>query len=130
VSIQTPVANQEIYYLDFHWATISGFASDNMAPLKSVRIKLVRRRNGVTEFWNGTTFSTTPATVSVSRSGEWNLIPSPLPEQMDVGVYTVYATAVDGEGNSTTTPGRSFSITGTPTSPGTSSVQGSSSGNS
>jgi hypothetical protein len=127
ISISEPLAGSTVHFFNFGRGTINGEATDNIG-VTSVKVKLVRKRVrnsvSVTEFWNGTAFSTTSAMVdanlldaSVSSVGYPNALWSlddaaPTISDLDQGVYTVYAYAYDAAGNSKAATAHSFTVTG------------------
>ncbi len=118
VSIMTPSAN----------ALLSGFPSvtgtaDDYHKVAQVKLKLQRTRGGVTSYWNGSAFTTNSATVNATLtlgSAVWNWTKQlPQATDLDAGVYTLTAYAYDSAGNVTTSPGRSFNLSGSNASTGT-----------
>jgi hypothetical protein len=116
VSISNPLSNATVDINSFSSGTLNGIAADNLGGV-FVQLKLVRRRGAVTEFWDGTSFTTTPALVyadsSNSSTGMNWIYGTDIPaSQLDTGPYIVYAYATDMVGNTTASPGRSFNVSG------------------
>lgn len=116
VSITAPTQSQRIALNAFGMGTINGTASDNLG-VTNVKIKLQRKRGTVTTYWNGTTFTTSTATVDATVKSvggtnvTWILANSPTVAQgLDTGAYILYASAYDAAGNTKTTASRSFTI--------------------
>jgi hypothetical protein len=138
VSISTPTSNQQIDINSFGSGVITGLAADNIG-VTQVKLKLVRKRGTLTEFWNGSSFSTTSALVnatvssaSLTLSGvsvNWSYDTPISASQLDNGVYSVYAYAYDEAGNSKATLSRNFNVSGS-IAFGATSATGSSAGGS
>jgi hypothetical protein len=121
ISITNPVSASSVNINSFGAGIINGIAGDNIG-VTSVQLKLVRKRvrNSVTvtEFWNGTSFSTTSALVNASvttvgnPSVNWSYN-TPIPASaLDAGAYILYAYAYDAVGNSTASAIRNFNVSG------------------
>lgn len=114
VQISTPLADQKLFIAKFNGETISGTATDNFG-VTSVKLKLYRTRNDVNEIWNGSSFTTKPATVEATRSGSghsitWNMGASaPSQSALNAGGYVVIAYATDAAGHISQTR-RSFTL--------------------
>jgi hypothetical protein len=122
INITNPLSGSSIDVADFGRGTIRGEATDNVG-VTSVKVKLVRKRNNITYFWNGSSFGTTSALVeasvldaSISSVGYpnalWSLGDAPTSIHLDNGLYTIYSYAYDAAGNVKASASRSFTITG------------------
>ena len=114
VTIGRPSANQRLVPASF--TSIAGSAADNVG-VTQVQIKLLRVRSGVTQFWNGTSFSTVDSRVNATltttgaTTTSWSLpVSTELRAALDLGEYTIYAVAHDAAGNQTTAPRRDFAL--------------------
>lgn len=118
VSVSAPTTNQFVNINNLGSGSIAGGADDNVG-VSSVKVKIQRKRGTQMQYWNGTEFTATALLLSATvtqGSGTavtWKL-DQPIPATLlDVGSYTLYATAYDAAGNFTTAAARSFSVTGT-----------------
>ncbi|RYX81642.1 hypothetical protein EON83_23260 [bacterium] len=121
VAIVSPITNSVSQAL----AAIYGVASDETG-VSGVKVSLQRKRNNVTYYWNGNAFTTNPATINANITAQGNTYLNwdctgklPKAADLDAGQYTVYASAYDAVGNTQTSSGRSFALSGSNVSPGT-----------
>ena len=101
VAISTSVQNAS-------WSAIhplTGTATDNIG-VQEVRVSIQRKRGNTMFYWNGTAFTTAPASLpaTVTTSGDssvsWKLsIPLPKSGDLDKGSYLIVAAAYDEAGN-------------------------------
>jgi hypothetical protein len=120
-AISTPAQKQTLSINAFK--SITGSATDNVG-VTQVQLKLFRTREGVVEYWNGTSFSTEatllPATLASpgSTRTNWTYTVSPaLKEALQVGSYLVYAYAKDAQGNQSSAASRNFFLSTDDTKP-------------
>ncbi len=120
VQIVTPIPNSLLQTL----TDVHGTASDETG-ISSVKITLQRKRNNVVYYWNGSDFTTTPATIDASSIGfghqniNWDCNGQlPLATDLDSGLYTISATAYDLTGNFKVST-QSFSLSGSSAAPAT-----------
>ncbi len=103
VTIISPIANSTLQtFADLH-----GTANDNIG-VTQITVKLSRKRNNVISYWNGSAFTTTDTTIDASltapgkKNVNWDCNAQlPMASDMDLGLYTISATAYDAIGNST-----------------------------
>lgn len=114
VTIATPTANQSLSSASF--TAITGNASD-AGGVSQVFVKLFRTRNGVNQFWDGTSFGANalllPATVASpnANSTTWNYaVSSALRSALDTSGYVVFAYGQDAAGNLSSAVSRNFNI--------------------
>jgi ELWxxDGT repeat protein len=132
--ISTPNQGQTLTKTGF--TSITGSATDNIG-VSQVLLRLYRTRGDVTQYWNGTAFTTTPSTFQAgltapnATSTNWKYtVSAALRSALDDGAYGIQAYGKDAASNQSTAASRSFKITVPVAAPDESSASDSSANNS